>query len=76
MSERDDLFQLAAAGDSEAMRAWGAGLYEDSGGDPAACEFCEKPLDDSEPWQRGLDGAGAHVNCLQVVLNTDEEEGR
>jgi hypothetical protein len=39
-------------------------LYAESGGDVNACEFCEGPLDDSEPWKRGLDGAGAHLACI------------
>lgn len=56
-------------------------LYADSGGDPSVCEFCEQPLDpsqevtrtgarlpldDSQEWIRGRDGAGAHLDCLNA----------
>jgi hypothetical protein len=39
-----------------------------SGIDTSVCEFCEQPLDDSEPWRRGLDGCGAHERCLGAWL--------
>jgi hypothetical protein len=39
------------------------------------CHICEKLLDDSAPWQRGLDGGGAHLECLDTV-EIDDEEGR
>lgn len=44
-----------------------ANLYEQSGGDTTRCEFCGDPLDDSRPWRRGLDGAGAHDDCIPTV---------
>lgn len=40
------------------------GLYAASGGDVDVCEFCQQPLDDERPWRRGLDGAGAHEDCI------------
>lgn len=49
-------------------------LYEESGGDPTRCEICDDPLDDTRPWKRGLDGAGAHVDCLDT--DHEEEEDR
>lgn len=43
-------------------------LAEMSGMDVSRCEFCDEPLDDSKPWRRGLDGAGAHESCLKGWL--------
>jgi hypothetical protein len=40
-------------------------------GPEAVCEICEQPLDDSAPWQRGLDGCAAHESCLAVFLAAD-----
>lgn len=53
-------------------------LWEASGGDPDKCELCGEPLDDTRPWQRGLDGAGAHCDCLDSINHDgdDEEEER
>lgn len=39
-------------------------LFADSGGDITRCELCEEPLDETREWKRGLDGAGAHLDCL------------
>jgi hypothetical protein len=39
-----------------------------AGIDPTVCEFCGTPLDDREPWRRGLDGCGAHDGCLSAHL--------
>lgn len=55
-----------SAGDSLADVATATrGLYAASGGDVTRCEICDGPLDESEPWQRGLDGAGAHFLCIR-----------
>ena len=43
-------------------------LAADAGIDTSVCEFCSGPLDDSEPWRRGLDGCGAHERCLKRWL--------
>lgn len=43
-------------------------LAEDAGIDTTVCEFCSQPLDDSEPWRRGMDGCGAHERCLKAWL--------
>lgn len=40
-------------------------LYEQSGGDPSRCEFCDQPLGDDRPYRHSLDGAGAHEDCLR-----------
>jgi hypothetical protein len=45
-------------------------LYAESGGDTTRCEICDAPLDNSEPWKRGLDGAGAHIECLRPYLES------
>lgn len=47
--------------------------YVESGGDPDLCEFCSEPLDDSRSWQTGLDGAGAHADCLAIYLDSEED---
>jgi len=39
-------------------------LAEEAGLDTSVCEFCSKALDDKKPWVRGLDGMGAHEECL------------
>lgn len=41
------------------------GLFAATGGDVNVCEFCKQPLDDSKPWKRGMDGAGAHEECIR-----------
>ena len=43
-------------------------LAEEAGLDINVCEFCEEPLDDTQPWRRGLDGCGAHETCLKRAL--------
>jgi hypothetical protein len=48
----------------EQMAATIGSLYEESGGDVTRCEFCDEPLDDTRAWKRGLDGAGAHLDCI------------
>lgn len=50
------------------MSSW----YEASGGDTSVCEICGGPLDESETWMRGLDGAGAHTDCVQAWLQDDD----
>lgn len=45
-----------------------AGLAGAAGIDTDVCEFCEQPLDDSKPWRRGLDGCGAHEDCIRRFL--------
>jgi hypothetical protein len=40
-------------------------------GSEGACEICDRPLDESAPWQRGLDGCAAHESCLAVFLAAD-----
>lgn len=49
---------------SSAVASMGS-LYADSGGDVNCCELCDEPLDTTEPWIRGMDGAGAHKSCLR-----------
>lgn len=41
-------------------------LAEQAGIDTTVCELCEKPLNDEEPWREGLDGCGAHDECLKL----------
>lgn len=41
-------------------------MAERAGIDTSICEICEEPLDDSEPWRRGMDGCGAHDACLRA----------
>ncbi len=41
-------------------------MAESAGIDTTVCELCEEPLDDKWPWKRGLDGCGAHLDCLEV----------
>ena len=43
--------------------------------DSTHCELCGEPLDDSQPWQIGLDGEGAHTACLGDFLDNQDEEG-
>lgn len=45
-----------------------ASLAEEAGIDTSVCEFCEEPLDDDREWKRGLDGCGAHLDCLEGWL--------
>ena len=40
-------------------------LAEWAGMDVTRCEICDDPLDDNRDWKRGLDGAGAHLDCLR-----------
>lgn len=60
--------------DPEEVKRQMSSLYEQSGGDPTQCQFCDEPPDDTQPWQRGLDGAGAHLACLRPWLDDAEEE--
>jgi hypothetical protein len=48
-------------------------LYEQSGGDPTRCEFCNRKLTNKKPWRRGLDGAGAHEACIADDYERDAE---
>lgn len=56
-------------------------LAEQAGIDITVCECCGDPLDDERPWRRGLDGCGAHDECLRLEgirlpeEPLDEEEG-
>lgn len=41
--------------------------------DPERCVVCGEPLDaNTEPWQRGLDGGGAHLRCLDITEQGDQ----
>lgn len=65
---------------AEDLRRFTMGLAQASGMDITVCEFCEEPLEeddskDERPWRRGLDGAGAHDECLRSMgLIRDEKE--
>lgn len=48
----------------ERLAATVGSLYAESGGDLTRCEFCDERLDDTKPWMRGIDGAGAHLACI------------
>ena len=48
-------------------------LASDAGIDTTVCEMCEEPLDDARAWKRGLDGCGAHLDCLDSYLGPDGE---
>lgn len=59
----DEISVAAERAGLSPMSEW----YAESGGDTSVCEICEAPLDDAEPWKRGLDGAGAHLSCLRAM---------
>lgn len=40
--------------------------------DPNVCTICECELDDSRPYQRDLEGNGAHCDCLEATLQQEE----
>lgn len=40
---------------------------------PQLCELCGKPLGDGRPWMLGLDGTGAHHECLETFDVDDDE---
>lgn len=50
-------------------------LAEQSGMDVSRCEFCDELLDDSQSWKRGLDGAGAHLDCIDGYLHHRPDPG-
>jgi hypothetical protein len=41
--------------------------------DPNVCTICEEELDDTRPYQRSLDGEGAHLECLDTLEVDDDE---
>lgn len=50
-------------------------IASDAGIDTTVCELCEEPLDGDREWERGLDGAGAHTECLNRFLNRGRRRG-
>jgi hypothetical protein len=42
--------------------------------DPNVCTICEEELDDTQPFQRDLEGNGAHLDCLETVEEEDDAE--
>jgi hypothetical protein len=38
------------------------------------CTICEEALDGSKPYQRDLEGNGAHLECLETVEEEDDGE--
>ena len=38
------------------------------------CEICGMPLDDEKAWQLGIDGEGAHFDCLESISWEAQEE--
>jgi hypothetical protein len=42
--------------------------------DPNVCTICERELDDTLPFQRDLEGNGAHLECLESVEEEDDGE--
>ena len=53
---------------AEALLRYMEGMAEACGLDVTVCEFCGDDLDeegDGRPWRRGLDGSGAHEECIE-----------
>lgn len=43
--------------------------------DTQVCSICECELDDTKPYQRDLEGNGAHLDCLETLLPEEDENG-
>jgi hypothetical protein len=41
--------------------------------DPNICIYCEQELDDLKPYQRDLEGNGAHLECLPTLEEEDDQ---
>lgn len=39
----------------------------------ATCAICEKPLEEGQPVQMGLDGEGVHIACSDADYEEDEK---
>lgn len=42
--------------------------------DPNVCTICETELDDTRPYQRDLEGNGAHMECLETLEEEEDAE--